>query len=37
MKLEDRKNAANILRKIKPLEEQAIQHMRKALDNWETN
>jgi hypothetical protein len=37
MKLEDRKNAANILRKIKPLEEQAIQHMRKALENWETN
>jgi DNA-binding HxlR family transcriptional regulator len=37
MKLEDRKNAANILREIKPLEEQAIQHMQKALENWETN
>jgi len=37
MKLEDRKNGANILRKIKPLEEQAIEHMQKALDNWETN
>ena len=37
MKLQDRKNAANILRKIKPLEEQAIQQMQKALDNWETN
>jgi DNA-binding HxlR family transcriptional regulator len=37
MKLQDRKNAANILRKIKPLEEQAIQHMQKALDNWETD
>ena len=37
MKLQDRKNAANILKKIKPLEEQAIQQMQKALDNWETN
>jgi hypothetical protein len=37
MKLEDRKNAANILRKIKPIEEQAIQHMQEALDNWQTN
>jgi ArsR family transcriptional regulator len=37
MKLQDRKNAANILKKIKPLEEQAVQHMQKALENWETN
>ncbi len=37
MKLEDRKNAANILRKIKPLEQQAIEHMQKARDNWETD
>ncbi len=37
MKLQDRKNGANILRKIKPLEEQAIQHMQEALENWETN
>ena len=36
MKLEDRKKAAEILRKVKPFEEEAIKHMKKALDEWET-
>lgn len=36
MKLEDRKKAAEILRKARPLEEEAIKHMRKALDEWKT-
>ena len=35
MKLEDRKKCAEILRKIKPFEEEAIKHMKKALDEWE--
>jgi len=36
MKLEDRKKGAEILRKVKPFEEEAIEHMKKALDEWET-
>ncbi len=35
MKSEDRKSAAELLRKVKPLEEEAIQHMRSALASWE--
>ena|GEM_PF-1210220 len=37
MKLEDRKKGAEILRKVRPLEEEAIEHMKKALDEWETS
>ncbi len=36
MKLQDRKKGADILRKVKPPEEEAIEHMQKALDAWET-
>ncbi len=36
MKLEDRKRGAEILRKVKPFEEEAIKHMKKALAEWET-
>ena len=36
MKLEDRKKAAEILRKVKPFEEEAVKHMKKALEEWET-
>jgi len=36
MKLQDRKKGADLLRKVKPLEEQATQHMQKALDEWGT-
>jgi DNA-binding HxlR family transcriptional regulator len=36
MKLEDRKKGAEILRKVKPFEEEAIKHMKKALEEWET-
>lgn len=36
MKLGDRKKAAEILRKVKPFEEEAIKHMKKALKEWET-
>jgi hypothetical protein len=36
MKLEDRKKGASLLRNVKPLEEQAIEHMRRALKEWET-
>lgn len=36
MKLEDRKKGAEILRKVRPLEEEAIRHMKKALKEWET-
>jgi len=36
MKLKDRKKGADILRKVKPLEEEAIVHMRKALEEWKT-
>ena len=32
MKLDDRKKGAEILRKVKPFEEQAIRHMKKALE-----
>jgi DNA-binding HxlR family transcriptional regulator len=32
MKLEDRKKGAEILRKVKPFEEEAIKHMKKALE-----
>jgi DNA-binding HxlR family transcriptional regulator len=32
MKLEDRKKGAEILRKVKPFEEEAIRHMKKALE-----
>jgi hypothetical protein len=35
MKQEDRKKGADILRKAKPLEEEAIAHMKKALKEWE--
>ena len=34
LKLEDRKKGAEILRKVKPFEEEAIKHMKKALDKW---
>lgn len=36
MKLEDRKKGAEILRKVKPFEEEAVKHMKKALEEWET-
>jgi len=36
MKLEDRKEGAEILRTVKPFVEQAIKHMKKALEAWET-
>ena len=34
MKLEDRKKGAEMLRKVRPFEEEAIKHMKKALENW---
>lgn len=34
MKAKDRNKAAEILRKVKPLEEEATRHMKKALDTW---
>jgi DNA-binding HxlR family transcriptional regulator len=34
MKLEDRKKGAEILRKVKRFEEEAIEHTKKALDKW---
>lgn len=34
MKLEDRKKGAEILRKVRPFEEEAIKHMKKALKEW---
>ncbi len=37
MKLEDRKKGAEILRKAKPFEEEAIKHMKKALAELETS
>lgn len=37
MKLEDRKKGAEILRKVKPLEEEAIKHMKKALEEWKAS
>jgi hypothetical protein len=35
MTQEDRKKGAGMLRKVKPLEEEAIAHMKKALTQWE--
>jgi len=35
MKLEDRRKGAEILRKVKPLEKEALVNMKKALDEWE--
>ncbi len=35
MKLEDRKKGAKMLRKVRPFEEEAIKHMKKALEEWE--
>ena len=37
MKLEDRKKGAEILRKVRPFEEEAIKHMKTALDEWKTH
>jgi DNA-binding transcriptional ArsR family regulator len=37
MPLEKRKKGARILRKVKPLEEAAIENMQKALDSWKTS
>lgn len=34
MKIEDRKKAAELLRKVKPLEEEAIKQMKTALKTW---
>jgi len=34
MKFEDRRKAAELLRKVKPLEEEAIQYMKRALESW---
>lgn len=34
MKLEDRKKAAQLLRRVRPLEEEAIKHMKSALEEW---
>jgi hypothetical protein len=36
MKTEDREKAAELLRKVKPLEEEAIGHMERALEAWES-
>lgn len=36
MKLENRKKGAKILRKVKPFEEEALQYMKKALNEWGT-
>lgn len=36
MKLADRKKAAELLRKVKPVEEEAIKHVKKALEEWKT-
>jgi DNA-binding HxlR family transcriptional regulator len=35
MKPEDRKRAAETLRKVKPYEEEAVKHMKKALEEWQ--
>jgi len=37
MKLDDRKKGAELLRKVKPLEEEAVKRMKAALREWETN
>ncbi len=34
MKLENRKKGAELLRKVRPFEEEAIKHMKKALEEW---
>ena len=34
MPLDDRRKGAEILRKVRPLEEEAITHMKKALEAW---
>jgi hypothetical protein len=34
MSLVDRKKGAELLRKVKPNEEEAIQHMKNALEEW---
>ena len=36
MKIQERKKAAELLRKVKPLEEEAVGHMKKALETWKT-
>jgi len=36
MKLEDRKEGGEILRRVKPFEKEAIKHMKKALEAWGT-
>ena len=35
MKPEDRRRAAETLRKVKPCEEEAVKHMKKALEEWQ--
>jgi hypothetical protein len=35
MRLESRKKGAEILRKVRPFEETAIEYMKKALNNWQ--
>ena len=35
MKLDNRKKGAELLRKVKTIEEEALMHMRKALKEWE--
>lgn len=35
MKLEDRRRAAETLRMVKPFEEEAVKHMKKALEEWQ--
>ena len=37
MELEDRKKGAELLRKVKPLEEEAVKHMKAALKEWEAS
>jgi hypothetical protein len=34
MSLADRKKGGELLRKVKPNEEEAIQHMKRALEEW---
>lgn len=36
MKLENRRKGAGILRKVRPFEEEAVMHMKKALKEWKT-
>jgi len=36
MKTKDRKKAAELLRKVKPFEEEAIGHMKRALETWKS-